>query len=185
MKFTHAALGSPSLTTLAKAVRRGYLNSCPRLTSGMLTAHPPVTIATAQEYLDQHRQGQNYTAIPTTIFPIDDPDEDALPLDAPKHPTAYTQLVLMPDTLHSDLTGHFPFPSHNGAKYIFVSVLDGYIHVEKMRTRHHSEYITAYKKILNFFAHLGRKPTFQLLDNETSGPLETVMSSTHTSVTQS
>ena len=139
MKFTHAALGSPSLTTLAKAVRRGYLNSYPRLTSGMLTAHPLVTIATAQGHLDQHRQGQNSTAIPTTIFPIDDPDEDALPLDAPQHPTAYTQLVLMSDTLHSDLTGLFPIPSHNGAQYIFVSVLDGYNHVGTMRTRHHSK----------------------------------------------
>ena len=51
VKFTHAALGSLSLTTLAKAVRRGYLNSYSRLTSGMLTAHPPVTIATAQGHL--------------------------------------------------------------------------------------------------------------------------------------
>ena len=84
VKFTHAALGSPSLTTLAKAVRRGYLKSYPRLTSVMLAAHPPVTIATAQGHLDQHRQGQNSTTVPTTIFPIDDPDEDAVPIDAPK-----------------------------------------------------------------------------------------------------
>ena len=79
----------------------------------------------------------------------------------------------MSDTLHLDLTGRFPVPSHNGAQYIFVSVLDGYIHVETMRTRPHTKYITAYKKTLNFFAHLGRKPAFQRLDNETSGPLET------------
>ena len=170
VKFTHAALGSLSLTTLAKAVRRGYLNSYPRLTSGMLTAHPPVTIATAQGHLDQHRQGQKSTAIPTTIFPIDDPDEDALPLDAPKHPTAYTQLVLMSDTLHSDLTGRFSVPSHNGAQYIFVSVLDGYINANQTPLR---IYYSIQKKTLNFFAHLGRKPAFQRLDNETSGSLET------------
>lgn len=48
VKFTHASLGSPSLTTLTKAVRRGYLHSYPRLTSLMLTAHPPISIATAQ-----------------------------------------------------------------------------------------------------------------------------------------
>ena len=54
----------------------------------MLTAHPPVTIATAQKHLDQHRHGENFTAIPTTIFPIDDPDEGALPLDALEQPTA-------------------------------------------------------------------------------------------------
>ena len=55
---------------------------------------------------------------------------------------------------------------------MFVSVLDGYIHVEPMKTRHHQEYVAAYKITLNFFARLGRRPTFQRLDNETSGPLE-------------
>lgn len=32
VKFTHAALGSPALSTLNAAVRRGYLHSYPRLT---------------------------------------------------------------------------------------------------------------------------------------------------------
>ena len=56
---------------------------------------------------------------------------------------------------------------------MFVSVLDGYIHVEPMKTRHHQEYITAHKRTLNFFGQFGRRPSFQRLDNETSAPLET------------
>ena len=55
---------------------------------------------------------------------------------------------------------------------MFVSVFDGYIHVEPMKTRHHNEYVSAYKQTLNFFARLGRRPSFQRLDNETSAPLE-------------
>ena len=51
--------------------------------------------------------------------------------------------------------------------------MDGYIHVEPMRTRHHLEYIAAYKRTINFFSKLGRKPIFQRLDNETSTALET------------
>ena len=53
-----------------------------------------------------------------------------------------------------------------------MSVLDGYIHVETMKSRHHADYIAAYKKTLNYFARLGRRPAFQRLDNETSGALE-------------
>ena len=41
-----------------------------------------------------------------------------------------------------------------------------------MKTRHHQEYIAAYKRTLNFFGRLGRCPSFQRLDNETSAPLE-------------
>ena len=36
IKFTHAALGSPALSTLSAAVRRGYLHSYPRLTPAIL-----------------------------------------------------------------------------------------------------------------------------------------------------
>ena len=182
VKFTHAAFGSPSITTLTKAVRRGYLDSYPRLTSLMLTAHPPNSIATAQGHLDQHRQGQNSTQIPVTIFNTKDTDEDLVPTDAPTQLTAYTRVVLLSDTLHSDLTGRFPVPSHNGSQYIFVSVLDGYIHVETMKTRHHTEYVTAYKKTLNFFAQRGRRPAFQRLDNETSGPLEVFANTNNISI---
>jgi Reverse transcriptase (RNA-dependent DNA polymerase) len=173
VKYTHAAFGSPSISTFEKAVRRGYLKSYPRLTPALLTAHPPHSIATAQGHLDQHRQGQNSTKVPHTLFTLDDTDDDTVATDAPTQATAYTQVVLMSDTLHSDLTGRFPVTSHNGAQYIFVSVLDGYIHVEAMKTRHHTEYVTAYKKTLNFFAAVGRRPAFQRLDNETSSQLET------------
>ena len=49
VRFTHASLGSPSLSSLAKAVRSGYSHSYPRLLSTILSAHPPLSIATATE----------------------------------------------------------------------------------------------------------------------------------------
>ena len=110
------------------------------------------------------------------MFDTDNPFDDK-ELDPPNDavvspPPAYTQVILASQTLHSDLTGRFPVTSRNGAQYLFVSVLDGYIHVETMKTRHHAEYIDAYKRTLNFFARFGRRPAFQRLDNETSAPLE-------------
>ena len=129
-------------------------------------------MATTQGHLDLHRQGQHSTKTSLHTFDIDDPLDNNVP-DSPNDavvtpPHAYTQVILASQTLHSDLTG----PSRNGAQYLFVSVLDGYIHVETMKTRHHSEYVAAYKCTLNFFARSGRRPAFQRLDNETSAPLE-------------
>ena len=177
IKYAHAALGSPSLSTLTKAVQRGYFHLYPRLTASILSANLPTSMATAQGHLDQHRQGQDSTQVPVIFF--DESDEDtssSSPDSSPtpsNHPSsAYTRIVLISDTLHSDLTGRFPVTSHNGSQYIFVSVLDGYIHVEPMKTRHHTDYVAAYKKTIDFFARLGRQPTYQRLDNETSGPLE-------------
>ena len=55
---------------------------------------------------------------------------------------------------------------------MLVSVLDGYIHVEPMKTRHHHEYVSAYNRTLSFFARCARRPSAQRQDNKTSGPLE-------------
>ena len=41
-----------------------------------------------------------------------------------------------------------------------------------MKTRHHQECIAAYKRTFKIFGHLGRRPSFQRLNNETSAPLE-------------
>ena len=177
IKYMHAALGSPSLSTLTKAVQRGYFHMYPRLTASTLSANLPTSMATAQGHLDQHRQGQNSTQVPVTFFEEIHDDTSSTSSDPSSAPSndsssAYTRIVLISDTLHSDLTGRFPVTSHNGSQFMFVSVLDGYIHVEPMKIRHHTDYVAAYKKTINFFARLGRQPTFQRLDNETSGPSE-------------
>ena len=174
IKFTHAAHGSPAISTLTQAVRRGYLHTYPCLTLDMLVKHPPLSMATAKGHLDQHRQGLRSTHVPLDMFDIDNASDTAA-IITPQDDTAssaYTQIILASTTLHSDMTGRFPVTSRTGAQYMFVSVLDGYIHVEPMKTRHHQEYIAAYKRTLNFFGRLGRRPSFQRLDNETSAPLE-------------
>ena len=105
----------------------------------MLAAHPPMSIATAKGHLDQHRQGQRSTHTPIDMFEIEDTsDLDSInysPVQS-EHTVsqAYTRIILASSTLHSDLTGRFPVTSRTGAQYTFVSVLDGYIHVEPLKT---------------------------------------------------
>lgn len=121
VRFMHAALGSPSLSSLTRAARSGYFHSYSRLTSTILSAHPPLSIATAQGHLDQHRKNQRSTKVPATLFDSDDssdiaptPDGSSATCPSPSN-LAYTQIVIISDTLYSDLTGRFPVTSHTGA----------------------------------------------------------------------
>ena len=176
VRFVHATFGSPALSTFHKAIRRNYLGSFPRLTLNVALAHPVRFTATAQGHLDQTRQGQQSSVTPILIFDVDSDVEDETKenTDAPVHSNhAFTKVIPMSTVAHSDLTGRFPITSFTGNQYVLVTVTNSYIHVEPMKTRHHTDYIAAYKKTINFFGLLGQKILFQRLDNETSAPLET------------
>ena len=176
VKFIHASFGSPALSTFTDAVRANYLPSLTRLTCAVLATNPPHTIPTALGHLDQVRQGQNSTKRFVSLFTDmdgDSPDNIHVATENSIDSHTYTHVFALTETMHSDLTGKFPVTSFSGMQYIIVSVMDGYIHVEPMRSRHHLEYIAAYKRTINFFSMLGRKPIFQRLDNETSTALET------------
>ena len=166
VRFAHATLGSPCISSLLRALRAGYLDSFPRLTAQIVVQHPPHTIATAKGHLDQHRQGLDSTADTQTSHnaahspAVTDPH-------SPNH-TVYVKTVLASDTSHSDLTGRFPVLSTTGNQYLFISTMDGYIHAEPMASRHHTEYIKAYQKTIDFFRTYGHPISFQRLDNETS-----------------
>lgn len=119
-KFVHTSFGSPVLSTFLHAARKGYLAAYPRLTPAMITAYLSLTAATARGHLDQHRQGLDSTA----SNDLDDNETEEI-----SHPrrTAYTKVIPLSHTAHSDLTGRFPIKAASGAEYIFISVLDGYI----------------------------------------------------------
>ena len=134
----------------------------------MVTSYLSLTAATARGHLDQHRQGLDSTS---TDEQSDDPEE----VDHPPLPrgTVFTKTISLSQTAHSDLTGRFPIKALSGSEYVFISVLDGYIHCEPIASRHQSNYVNAYKNTINFWDKVGHKPLFQRLDNETSIALET------------
>jgi hypothetical protein len=59
--YAHAAMFSPSLTTLDQAIRKGFLINFPGLTATSLRKHPPRSIPMAKGHLDQTRQNQRST----------------------------------------------------------------------------------------------------------------------------
>ena len=103
VRFAHATLGSPSNSTLLRALHAGYLSSFPQLTARLLQLHPPQLIAKAKGHLDQHRQGLDSTADHPSSPPVASPPD---PVDSPQ--TVYVKTILASDTFHSDLTGRFP-----------------------------------------------------------------------------
>jgi hypothetical protein len=68
----------------------------------------------------------------------------------------------------SDATGKFPFPTLSGWNYILVSTLKGYVHFELLRRRTAPEHLQAYEAMYAFDAGLGKTPTIQRLNNESS-----------------
>jgi hypothetical protein len=58
--FYHAAMFSPTISTLLEAIRRGFVHF-PGLTTEIVTSHPPTSLATEKGHLDQVRQGQQST----------------------------------------------------------------------------------------------------------------------------
>jgi len=176
----HASFGSPVLSTLLRALRKGYLSSIPRFTAALVSKYSPYTVATATGHLDQRRQGLDSTknvTIPPAIpsieeAPSDDDDmlDDLLDPLAPEA-TVYTKLF---NTADFDCTGRFPVPSSGTREaYHFVSCYNGYIHVEPMTSRTSSSYIAAYGRTFKHWSQHGSSiPSIVRLDNETSHELE-------------
>jgi hypothetical protein len=189
--FIHAAFGSPSISMWSKAIRRGYLSTVPRLSISLISVHPPHTIATALGHLDQKRQGLDstkkssqiplITPPPASLSPDtvanndDDPndeDNDDLSFAADDSVECFFE-----STADFDTTGRFPITSLSRNEYQLVSTLNNYIHVEPMRSRHHSDQISAFQKTIDFWILHDMKPTIVRLDNETSVQLEQFLTS--------
>jgi len=184
VQFMHAAFGSPALSTFLKALRKNYLNTVPRLTSALVCAHPPHTLATALGHLDQCRSGLDSTSLrkhsittPAQADDVDDGDENNTTDD---NTTFIDDKNLLFCKLHStadiDAAGRFPIQSLSKNEYQLLSYLNGYIHVEPMPSRHHTAYIAAYDRTFTFWSQFGPLPTVIRLDNETSHQLHAYIS---------
>jgi hypothetical protein len=57
IRFTHQSLCSPCISTLLKAIRRGYLKGCPNMTAKGVTKYLNPSPATAKGHMKQPNQG--------------------------------------------------------------------------------------------------------------------------------
>ena len=119
--FAHAALFSPSITTLRKAVTLNFLHDFPGLTIKSLNDFPPNTAATGKGHLDQKRQNVRPTQRPMAELPLipitetPDSEDDAFPIDRLPARThhCYTTTIATTQTgqIFTDQTGRFLTPA--------------------------------------------------------------------------
>ena len=196
--FAHAALFSPAITTLKKAIDMNFLHDFPGLTSESIGKYPPSSIAMIKGHLDQSRQKkQRRTKRPEEIIellptPTDntmaDPDEtdslDAFPealAEAGRTHYVYAATVTASRTsgqVYSDQTGRFPHTGSSGATQLFVlyDYDSNSIHAIPMKSKSGEEIVKAYTLVFNQLKSAGLKPLLHRLDNECSTSLREYMS---------
>jgi hypothetical protein len=180
VKFVHAALGSPPISSLINAVSKGWLGNLPRLTTRMIRQNMPDLANTALGHLDLKRQGQHSTrttAAAAIPWAEQHDEDDEVSQDAPD--TLRFSIHKTEEWINaSDATGGFNCISFSDWKYLLVSVMNNYVHLELLRDRTQGEYLRAYRAMYSFYSNLFRAPTMQILDNETSATLENFLKNT-------
>jgi len=175
--YSSASFFSPPDTSLANALKLGWLGNFPRLTARMLTANKPNSLSTAKGHLQQTRQRNYRSTHPAPSQRVVDHNSTPQPdpeSDVSDNNLVFTKISRRADFLNSsDMPGRFTHVSHRGYEYVLISVYRGYIHAEPLKSRQGAELISAYRATYSFFKYLGHTPHFQMLDNEDSAKLQT------------
>jgi len=147
IRFTHQALGNPKISTLLKAVRRGFLKGCPNLSETLILKYLNPSPATAKGHMKRPRQGirsttprpnrTNATGIPmindapivptaielptTASNATDDDDEDSDEWDFPAHLPPSPANLIVDDDSNPSIANVFAYGAfadkHSGVVY--------------------------------------------------------------------
>ena len=108
VRFAHQSLGNPKISTLLKAVRRGFLRGCPYMTEKLILKYLNPSPATAKGHMKRPRQGIRSTT-PRVVSRIETerPVQDNAPI-------AHDEHVEPPEvedaTQDDDVDDHWDFP---------------------------------------------------------------------------
>jgi hypothetical protein len=185
--FAHAALFSPTLSTLNLALTKGFITHFPGLTPTLLRKYPPHSAATIKGHMDQARQNQRSTkqkptniapppGFPSKVVPDTAPDDCFPASTTPNDRTHMCYAAMMEPTgkVFSDQTGRFVIPSSIGNNYLII-VYDydsNSILAEPIKSRSGAAILAGYQAIHSKLYAAGLRPRLQRLDNECSEPLK-------------
>jgi hypothetical protein len=185
--FHHAALFSPTLSTLELALPKGFLPPLPGLTLQALHCHPPHSVATIKGHLDRIRKNLRSTKkvpkeSPTTPVSNTDKVDDWFSASEPFNKRSHHFYVgfIKPERLgqiYSDLTGRFPIASSKENNYLLI-IYDydsNGILAQPMQTCTGPCIQAAYKVLHECLVAAGLRPQLQQLDNEASQSLKQFM----------
>ena len=164
--FMHGALGGPTISTLQRAIRAGYLTTWPELTSSNVSKlkTPDYTIL---GHLDQKRKNSQSTR---EIHEAKDWDETIKSQMPNKSNDFLHKILSFNDTIYTDLTGRFSCKSKRGYQYVFItySYDSNAILARPLKSRKASEILEVLTEVHEYLSLRGFKPQHQILDNEIS-----------------
>ena len=192
VKFSHATLFSPPLSTLQHALNKQWVTGFPGLTPSNFKKHPPTSTAMHKGHLDQSRANQQSTKPnqkgSTNKNNKNKPQEQPPPLDdtqptpLPKHNRTHACYAAVIDfkptgQTYSDQTGKFPVTSSSGNAYLFIlyDYDSNAILAEPIKNRSAESILEAYKICHARLSKAGLKPKLHRLDNECSRILKEYM----------
>jgi hypothetical protein len=149
IKFAHQSLCNPKISTLLKAVRKGFLKGCPNMTKKLILKYLNPSPATAKGHMKRPRHGIQSTHTKTPTAPIVVPVQVIPPMLPPLGvdivhgdyiPTIPGPALINDDTdesianifcfgafadrqsglVYNNLMGNFPFMSNDGSVCFLV-----------------------------------------------------------------
>ena len=159
-EFYAACMGSPTSSTLHRAVSKGWVKFPGTTAKDFINL--PHSEATAKGHLDKTKQGLDSTK-PKVSVPLSPVENN--------QSTLKVEVDEIDRRIFADLTGRFPCESANGMQYIMVMKcsVTGYIHVEPLGSRKGSEFTRAFQEGVKFFKIFGVTHNSVKVDNESSG----------------
>lgn len=175
--FHHAALGSPTISTLHQAIKKGYVHNFPGLNVRTLRNHTPFSTATIKGHQDSMRKNVQSTKPSPPKLPQAAHDTASEIQDNPfpssddpnvRTKEIYAQCLDISGKAYSDLTGEFIIPSSRGNKYVlvFYDYNSNHIFAEPLKSRTANAITTAHITLLNTLTKAGLTPNLLILDNE-------------------
>ena len=192
--FLYYAAFSPAVSTLIKAINKGFFQSWPGFTSTAVRTYVKNLEATSKGHLDHVRKNIRSTkdSANTAVHDLR-PQDNSTPIarvqnkphlnDCMETPQQEPDNVETKDffvritdihRVYTDQTGKFPVKSSRGSQYCFViySYDANAIIVYPIKNRNAVELLEAYKKGITYLTMRGFKPNMHFLDNEASSLLK-------------
>jgi hypothetical protein len=175
VKFLHATAFSPVKSTWLKAIKKGFFQLWPGLTTQAGTKHFPQSEATTKGHMDQ-----TWKNIPTTQSRANQPKqqmelEDHQPKQETNNASTQQLFEIITETgIYTDQTGQFPVTTNQGNKYILVlcNYNTNAILTKPLMNCTGNEILRVYQKLHTYLTRWGFQPHTHWLDNEGSGALK-------------
>jgi hypothetical protein len=189
VKFAHQSLCNPKISTLLKAVQRGFLKRCPNLSEWLILKYLNPSTATAKDHMKRPWHGIRSTR-PKQPTPIPQIAPPVLPLFVPNViQDVHTSPNVITDdgnesiaiffcfgafadktsgVVYHDLTGSFPFMSFDGSVCFFVLYhheSNAILATPIIRLDDISIF-NAYKTYFDVLTTKGFKPKLNIMDNQ-------------------